>query len=192
MTWRWTQRHCCDRSIPRALGLTLADSLQGVEMTPNTQDGSFLLHLNKLTFSTQCFPDFQHAYQSNPGSEGNMHLVFAKLLASPLLPLLILTLLVIWEIWTAGIFFHQARYWSLHPQLSKKHGQRNKKVVLCCTMLGSHPWAVLRSALMPSFQEEGALKSSSKLTGRCMSKTANSQRWSIDTTERSFGWTVSH
>lgn len=47
-------------------------------MTPNTQDGSFLLHLNKSTFSTRCLCDVQHINQSNPDSEGNMHFVFAK------------------------------------------------------------------------------------------------------------------
>lgn len=47
-------------------------------------------------------------------------LFLPSILASPLFPLLIFTLLVTWEIWVAGIFFHQARYWCLHPQLSQK------------------------------------------------------------------------
>lgn len=47
-------------------------------------------------------------------------LVLPSLLASPLFPLIILTLLVMWEIWVAGMFFHQARHRSLCPQLFPK------------------------------------------------------------------------
>lgn len=109
-------------------------------MTPKAQDGRFLLHLNKSAFSTQCFPDVQHANQSNPGSEGNMHFVFAK---PPCLS------------FTSFTHFDSAgdvgdlSCWHFLPSgqtlvpppsaLSKMHGQSNKKVVLCCTVLGSHP-----------------------------------------------------
>lgn len=84
-------------------------------------------------------------------------LFLPNLLASSLYPLLILTLLVMGENWVAGIFFHQATYWSLHPQLSQKcMVGASKKAVLCHTMQGSHPWTALKFALMPSFQEDGA------------------------------------
>lgn len=66
-------------------------------------------------------------------------LLLPSFLASPLFPFF-LTLLVTWEIWAIGIFFHQATYWSLHHQTSLKFMDRTtKKGVLCCTVLGSLP-----------------------------------------------------
>lgn len=151
MTWHWAECQCCDENSPRAVELTLKDSLWGVKMTPNTQDGNFLLHLNKLTSSSQRSPDVQHTNQYNPGSEGSMHFLFTKAPCTSYIPFFSLILMVIWKIWVASIFFYQARYWSPPSStLSKMHGQ-NKEVVLCCTKLGSHSWMALRSALMPSF-----------------------------------------
>lgn len=163
-------------------------------MTPNTQDGSFLLHMNKSTFSTQCFPNVQYTNQSNPGSEGNMHFVFAK---PPCFFFISFThfdsagdggKLSCWHFLPSG-------YVLVPPPstLSKMHGWSIKKssfmsynarisslncTQVCTNALISRGWSILKAL--------------SKLAGRCMLKTANSQRWSIDTTERSSGWTVSY
>lgn len=157
ITWHWAECYCRYKNLLRALELTWADSLQGVEMTPNTQDGNFLLHMSKSTLSTQCFPDVQYAKQSNPGSERNMHFVFAK---PPCFFFISFTRfdsagdggnLSCWHFLPLG-------YILVPPPstLSKMHGWSNKKAILCCTMQGSHPWTALKFALMPSFQEDGA------------------------------------
>lgn len=141
MTWHRTEWNFCDKNLPRALELTLADSLQGVEIIPCRERPA------SLVFSwcpTCCLVQVQRE---------TCILFLPCLLSPPLFLLLILTLMVKWENWVTGIFFCQTRYWSFHPQLSPKCVVR---AVLCCKMLGSHPWTALRSALMPSFQEEGA------------------------------------
>lgn len=40
---------------------------------------------------------------------------------------LILTLLVMWQVWIARVFFHQERYWSLHTQLLQNAWSEGKK-----------------------------------------------------------------
>jgi len=107
-------------------------------MTPSTQDGVFLLHLNKSAFSTQCFPDVQHASQYNPGSEGNMHLVFAK---PPCLSFILFTYFDSAGGNMSGWHFLPSGQILVPPlsALSKMHDQSSKQAILCCTKLVPHP-----------------------------------------------------
>lgn len=104
VTWHWAECQCCDENSPRAVELTLIDSLWGVKMTSNTQDGNFLLHLNKPTFSSQCSPNVQHINQYYPGLECSMHFNFTKAPCTSYVPFFSLILMVIWKIWVASIF----------------------------------------------------------------------------------------
>lgn len=120
----------------RVLVFYIWQTASRMEMTWNTQDGSFLLHLNKTTISTTFWTTISVFLMSNmPVSPIWIHrkiciFLLPSFLASHLF-IFLLTLLVTWEIWVTGIFFHQARCWSLQHQISSKFMERTAKKEFC-------------------------------------------------------------